>query len=82
MAAGQHPERLPQLEITHADHAHRLVVLTAVARISGEKKRQHEEGFFSIYGNTYILYAGLGSILDTVSKDTEDTALSSILSVS
>ena len=25
---------------------------------------------------------GLGSILDTVSKDTEDTALSSILSVS
>ena len=29
-----------------------------------------------------ILKPGLGSILDTVSKDTEDTALSSILSVS
>ena len=30
----------------------------------------------------HYLVAGLGSILDTVSKDTEDTALSSILSVS
>ena len=36
VAARQHPERLPQLEITHADHAHGLVVLAAVAGISGK----------------------------------------------
>ena len=35
-----------------------------------------------IHSNIGDSNAGLGSILDTVSKDTEDTTLSSILSVS
>ena len=33
VAAGQHPQGLPHLEITHAHHAHSLVVLAAVARV-------------------------------------------------
>ena len=45
-----------------------LLLLLPLFEVVGEKKH------FS-----YGFFAGLGSILDTVSKDTEDTALSSIL---
>ena len=43
MAARQNPERLPDLEITHAHDARRLVVLRTVARISARRDKMHFE---------------------------------------
>ena len=50
--------------------------------IEPDKESPAEEERKRIAFLTDYLLAGLGSILDTVSKDTEDTALSNILSVS
>ena len=43
VAARQNPERLPDLEITHAHDARRLVVLGTVARISARRNKMHFE---------------------------------------